>query len=262
MRILRAKQVRKTLRFFRMVYDIAPTYHVLLDGTYIAAHVAQRLDPCDAVIKALQGAVCEFWVPAAVLRELKEIGLTEALKYAEQLRQVGQEEERRQTQEASPQTASESVLQLIGDVNPDGYFVASNDKDLRLALGRLGRVPLLYSNANTTVLEPPSRGSVAGAIRTESSNSSLLSAAAAAEKKRIEKEDRRRARMEAPAPERRKLKAKGPNPLSVKKRKSGVQQSQHQEQRKQKRTRKRAGGAGGGAVPATPAATARSGGAS
>ena len=239
MRILRAKQVRKTLRFYRMVCNIAPTYHVLLDGTYIAAHVAQRLDPCDAVVKALQGAMCEFWVPAAVLRELEALGLAEALKYARQLRQVGKEEEARQVRDATPQTASESVLQLVGERNDDGYFVASNDKDLRLSLGRLGRVPLLYSNVNTTVLEPPSRGGVAGAAREEGSKS-LLSAAAEVEKRRIEKADRRRMREEEPDKERRKLKAKGPNPLSMKKRKGGPEPSQSKQKRI--RSRKRAGG--------------------
>jgi U3 small nucleolar RNA-associated protein 23 len=248
MRILRAKQVRKTLRFFRMVCNIVPTYHVLMDGTYIAAHVAQRLDPTEQLVKALQGASCEFWVPSAVLRELESLGLDEALKYAQQLRQVGWEEEQRQAQLDEPQSASDSVLQIVGAGNADGYLVASNDKALRVELGKLGRVPLLYSNVNTTVLEPPSRGSVAGAAQGEGSKS-LLSAAAEAATHKLQKEERRRARKETPAVnDRRKLKARGPNPLSMKKRKAGADDAKpSQPQQKRLRRRAKGGGGGGGA---------------
>ena len=40
--------------------------------------------------------------------------------------------------------------------NRRNYFVATQDKDLRLAIGRIPGVPLIYLNKVSLVLEPPS----------------------------------------------------------------------------------------------------------
>ena len=55
-------------------------------------------------------------------------------------------------------TSSESVAATGGKVK--GYFVATQDRELRSGLGCIPGVPVLYLNHVTLVLEAPSRASL------------------------------------------------------------------------------------------------------
>ena len=74
MRVNRAKMVRKYLRFFRLVYQISPSYNVLLDGNFIYAALKNNVNIADRLTKMLQGEEFTLYVLQSSLDELRSIG--------------------------------------------------------------------------------------------------------------------------------------------------------------------------------------------
>lgn len=74
MRVNRAKMVRKYLRFFRLVYQISPSYNVLLDGNFIYAALKNNINIADRLAKMLQGEEFTLYVLQSSLDELRTIG--------------------------------------------------------------------------------------------------------------------------------------------------------------------------------------------
>eukprot|EP00937_MAST-01D_sp_MAST-1D-sp2_P006012 g6012.t1 len=224
MRILRAKHVRKTLRFFRMTLGIVPSFRIVLDGTFIVTMVRQKLDPAEAVRKALQNAKCEFFVPASVVRELAAIGakVASAAAYARTLQTIDDAQGGGEDGVA----ASSAIAALAGGANAEKYFVATQDKDLRYELRAGGRTPLMYANHAVVVLEAPvqSRPNHAASASSVAAVVPDVGAATAGTPEQrmladiAQEEAARRRAEEGGGPRKRcKRKAQGPNPLAVRK---------------------------------------------
>ena len=237
MRILRAKQVRKTLRYFRMVLGIVSPYKIIMDGTFIAALVRQKLVPAEALRKLLQNAPCEFVVPASVVRELEALGdaVGSAARYARTHQRSGGSGGGGE----DAKSASADILELAGGANAQHYFVATQDKELRAALRVDGRTPLLYANHAVCVLEAPGYGTKQAASTMED-DKGVLTASELAARREADAEQRRA----EPVPPKRRGQhvAKGPNPLSCKKckGKSGA------DVKPKRKRRRKAGGGGAG----------------
>eukprot|EP00936_MAST-01D_sp_MAST-1D-sp1_P001086 g1086.t1 len=245
MRILRAKHVRKTLRYFRMVLGIVSPYKIIMDGTFIAALVRQKLVPADALRKLLQDAPCEFVVPASVVRELEALGdaVAAAARYARTLQQGGSADGGGE----GAKSASADIIEMAGGANAQHYFVATQDKELRAALRVDGRTPLLYANHAVCVLEPPGYGTKQAASTMEDEKG-ILTASELAARREADAEQRRA----EPVRQKRRGQhvAKGPNPLSCKKRKN--KGGADAKPKRKRRRRSKAGGddAGGAAASA------------
>ncbi|CBN74552.1 conserved unknown protein [Ectocarpus siliculosus] len=54
MRVTRAKQYRKHLRFFRIVYGISAPYKVILDGNFIHGCISSKVDIEKRLTSVLQ----------------------------------------------------------------------------------------------------------------------------------------------------------------------------------------------------------------
>lgn len=180
MRVKRAKLVRKYLRFFKIVYGIQPPYNVILDGNFIFTAIKLKLDIRDRVGKLLQGEEVKYFITQSILDELQSIGSKGkeshdfACKFCEVVNDrhfagVDGTERLRSLLNESCEVLNlllDDPLALIFNLGSDSskkgkkmYFVASQDKDLRTSIGTIAGVPIIYLNAVTFVLEPPSASS-------------------------------------------------------------------------------------------------------
>ena len=74
MRVLRAKSVRKYLRFYRLAFRIASPYNIILDGNFIFSALKLKIDIIDRLQKLLQTSSVKLFVLRSVLDELKSVG--------------------------------------------------------------------------------------------------------------------------------------------------------------------------------------------
>ena len=51
MRVLRAKQIRKTLKFFQITYNVQQPFKIILDGNFIVVCLKMQLDPANSIRK-------------------------------------------------------------------------------------------------------------------------------------------------------------------------------------------------------------------
>mmetsp|Transcript_26347 Transcript_26347/g.43972 ORF Transcript_26347/g.43972 Transcript_26347/m.43972 type:complete len:306 (-) Transcript_26347:1688-2605(-) len=178
MRVLRAKLVRKHLRLYRILFEIAPPdYHVLLDGNFIFTAIKLKIDLRDRLEKLLQGVSVKIYILQSALQELELVG-EKALKAkefakkfceiiddinlvtgenaSERLVAFIDENAKRNTKLATVSTST-STGSILGRYR---YFVATQDQEMRRKLAMTPGVPLIYLNQVTLVLESPSRSTI------------------------------------------------------------------------------------------------------
>ena len=177
MKIIRAKAVRKCLRFFKIVYDIKGPYEIILDGNFMFTAIKLKVDIKDRLQKLLQGEEVRLYVLRSVLVELQQVGAKalSTLEYAKSFCEVIEDsrfqgetpkdraicmmrQQHRDWIAASSSTPSSSSSSSSARIKR--YFIASQDRELRSALGSTPGVPLIYLNKVTLVLEPPSSASL------------------------------------------------------------------------------------------------------
>ena len=110
-KLLRAKEARRTLRFFRLGFGLAPPFSVLVDGNALHASLGAKIDLKHRLCKALQGQAFTMFVPACVLRELRGLGerTVDALAYAEEHCQVVDDDSA-----PDSSTVSDGISSLVG----------------------------------------------------------------------------------------------------------------------------------------------------
>mmetsp|Transcript_1414 Transcript_1414/g.1924 ORF Transcript_1414/g.1924 Transcript_1414/m.1924 type:complete len:250 (-) Transcript_1414:232-981(-) len=241
MRILRAKNIRKQLRFYRINYGIHPPFKVLLDGNFIFSCLKVKMDILDRLIKLLQESRCQLFVPKAVIDELKSLGPKFDASYEFALSQE-------QPADDSPKeniSASDSIEEIIGRTNENKYLVCTQDEELCGKLRKIAGTPIIHVQRALLILEQPSLVTRKGFSQAEKKKTTSLNDQEiemltvlkknAAKKRKIERETLPKKRL--------KKKAKGPNPLSMKKKKSKdnqepnkIPQSAKRKRRKKKKT--------------------------
>jgi len=249
MRILRAKNIRKQLRFYRINYGIHPPYKVLLDGNFIFACLKVKMDVKDRLVKLLQEERCSLFVPRAVLEELQTLGASfeHCYEFAMKL------EHPLDDALSESISASEAIEKIIGDCNSGKYLVASQDEQLWAKLRKVPGVPVVHAQRALLVLAPPSAATAAAAARALNKQGTLNQNEKEIVKSIKAHQAKKRKMEQASEPKvRLKKKAKGPNPLSMKKKKKerhpttkntridgGAQEEKQQQQADEKKRRKR-----------------------
>eukprot|EP01138_Halocafeteria_seosinensis_P006990 gb/GECG01007148.1/.p1 GENE.gb/GECG01007148.1/~~gb/GECG01007148.1/.p1 ORF type:complete len:258 (+),score=43.18 gb/GECG01007148.1/:1-774(+) len=256
MRIKRQKEYRRTLRYYRINFDIKPPYKVLLDGNFIHQCVHVKLPLERQMKKVLDEASVELLVPEAVIRELQSLGdaAKETLRTAKTFKIVPDGE--RPAPPAGAHAAAnseeeqvdphESIQFLVGRKNEDHYLVATQDFRLRTKLRNYGGIPTMYMNQNVIVLEAPSKGSLTKSTKEQESKSGATSQERELVKAITGEEERRRKKKRGP---------KGPNPLSMlppKKQKTEQVTKEGKAKKNRRKTRKSSTSGTEGSSPAEP----------
>ncbi|XP_044268276.1 rRNA-processing protein UTP23 homolog isoform X2 [Tribolium madens] len=115
--------------------------------------------------------------------------------------------------EGKPVVASKCLLSMLGDINPNHYIIATQDRDLQNNVRNKVGVPLLYLHGKTPVLEQPSEITIE-ATKSKAEGLNIT------ERQKIEKLKLESGLVEIETKKVKKKKKKGPNPLSCKKKKS------------------------------------------
>ena len=240
MRAKRTRDARRVARQVRTRFGLLPPFKVLVDGGVVEEALKRRLGALQDVFAKFLGCVATPCVTKCVLNELREQKDTDdrgtfiAARRLQCLRCPC----------TKPVGAHECMRAMVGDSNPEGLFVASQNRELRNALSKVRATPTMFLGKHGLVL-PRLSDAQLGAAAEEHAIAAGLSAV---DKKAVM--DAQRAAAEAAAANERtfKKKAKGPNPLAVKKKVAKPVQQQQQQQAqapaKRKRTRKRRRGGG------------------
>lgn len=156
MRILRAKAVRKHLRFYKLIFNIKAPYHVIVDGNFIFAALKHKFDVKHRLEALLQDDV-QLFILQSSLDELLSVGekAAAAVAYARSCCELIRDS-------SSNQDSRTPIVQFLEGVVREGkrrYFFASQDDVLRSLVKNLPGIPTIYFNKVTLVLEAPSAAS-------------------------------------------------------------------------------------------------------
>ncbi|XP_044948333.1 rRNA-processing protein UTP23 homolog [Hordeum vulgare subsp. vulgare] len=246
MRVKRRSRHRKVVKFYSTCFGFREPYKVLIDGTFVHHLLVHKLLPADDALRELLSAsrAPPLLTSKCVVAELRRLGKShsEAFDAAQLVATASCEHDK-------VVSAVDCILSLVGDKNPEHYFVATQDSGLRAKLREVPCVPVIYGLKNSLFIEQPSVQQRQFAqldeekrIHMEKSEFKKLLKASSEGKTSIngntpgvvEKSKFKRNR------------AKGPNPLSCKKKKPKPQPSAPQNQgpktdgdAKRKRVRKR-----------------------
>ncbi|BDA48221.1 rRNA-processing protein UTP23 homolog [Coccomyxa sp. Obi] len=239
MRRLKHKHTRRAVQFYEINYGFRKPFKVILDGNFVHALRETHMgDPAEILAKLLGGPV-KLYVTRCSLLELQGLGSDFSATYGAAKRagmhlSCGHDD--------AALTTTDCILDNVGKDNPQHYFVATQDKALRVALGNLPGGASVFVNVNGVQLEQPSETQKRAVKEVDDSNMRVqkheLSQQALAELAELQKGPREKSIFK-------RKKSSGPNPLSVKKKKkrpAPVQPSTQQgdaEKPKRKRVRKR-----------------------
>ncbi len=226
---------------------------MLVDGPFLHACLGMGISAIyERVSSVLQGGRVQMLVPPGVVEELEALGenFVQALRYAKSdkcrimktkrqtKKKMAKKEVAERSNAAEEQAVgggvvhvspSDAILELVGDMNEQGYVVATQDESLRRQLGGIPGCPLLYQSRAVIVMEAPSNASKATFERHEREKAGSMASLAESESlilKKFKKEKRNESVARDRGQPRKRLKkvAKAPNPLSCKA--SGAKQKQ------------------------------------
>uniref|UniRef100_M1TD96 Maternal effect embryo arrest 21 n=1 Tax=Dimocarpus longan TaxID=128017 RepID=M1TD96_9ROSI len=149
MRVKKQKRHRKIVRFCTACFGFRQPYKVVLDGTFVHHLIANQVTPADKALSTTLAASVKLFTTKCVIDELKRLGEShsEALHAAHELAIARCEHEKKKSADAC-------IMDVIGEKNPEHFFVATQDVDLRKKLQEVPGVPLVYGLRNTLLLEP------------------------------------------------------------------------------------------------------------
>lgn len=151
MRLKKQKRHRKIVRFYTACFGFRQPFKVLCDGTFVRHLIVNHISPPDNAVSTILGAPVKLLTTRCVLAELKSLGdsYSESLKAAGKLIAARCDHERRKSAEAC-------FVEIIGENNPEHFFVATQDTDLRKKFQEIPGVPVIFGLRNALLLEPPS----------------------------------------------------------------------------------------------------------
>ncbi|KAK4401555.1 hypothetical protein Sango_0896200 [Sesamum angolense] len=227
MRVKKQKRHRRAVRFYTACFGFREPFKILCDGTFVHHLLANRITPADTALANTLGAPVKIFTTRCVLAELRSLGdsYSDSLNAARNLIAARCDHEKRKS-------AVACIMDVIGGKNPEHFFVATQDAELRRS-----------SKRNALFLERPSTFQHEFAKTAEEERSHMTDLEykmLKVKKKRVSTEE---ARDSSDANE-------GPNPLSCKKKKSegntnaasreggNVDNNTRSRSRKRKRSRK------------------------
>ncbi|KAJ8766780.1 hypothetical protein K2173_008334 [Erythroxylum novogranatense] len=180
MKLKKQKRHRRAVRFYTACFGFRQPYKVLCDGTFVHHLIVNDIAPADKALSNILGGPVKLfttrftisffflgfylkmrafasdlqifcWGCRCVLAELKRLGSShaESLQAAYQLLTARCDHE-------SVKSADSCITDIIGENNPEHFFTATQDTDIRKKLQLLPGVPLIFGLRNALFLEPPS----------------------------------------------------------------------------------------------------------
>jgi len=128
MRVKKRSKHRKAVKFYSTCFGFREPYKVLIDGTFVHHLITQRLCPADEALRDLLSAsrTPALFTSKCIVAELRRLGKSHAESFdaAQLLATTNCEHDK-------VVSAVNCVPTLIGDKNPEHFFVATQDADLR-----------------------------------------------------------------------------------------------------------------------------------
>ncbi|XP_059649245.1 uncharacterized protein LOC132295140 [Cornus florida] len=151
MRLKKQKRHRKSVRFYTACFGFREPFKVLCDGTFVHHLLVNRITPADTALTNILSAEVKIFTTRCVLAELNSLGdsYSESLKAARKLMIARCDHERRKS-------AVACIMEVIGEINTEHFFVATQDADLRKKFQEVPGVPVIFGLRNALFLEPPS----------------------------------------------------------------------------------------------------------
>ncbi|KAK2196064.1 bifunctional rRNA-processing protein Fcf1-Utp23/PIN-like domain superfamily [Babesia duncani] len=174
MKVSKLKRVKRTLDFYRHLYDLTEPYKVLIDGSFAFSAVKQKIKLKEQLVKLLNGKV-HAYVTQCILEELREMGneFAEAVGVIEQYQRIkcchgGRESPNNknlQYDEKSPvlkktPNSRRCILAAVSNGNLKGLFIATQDQTLISWLRSSGDIPIIKLSKNNMFLEHPSNEAI------------------------------------------------------------------------------------------------------
>ncbi|KAH7315477.1 hypothetical protein KP509_21G051300 [Ceratopteris richardii] len=151
MRVKKQKINRRTIRFYKTCCGFREPFKVLCDGTFLHYLVAHKMSqPAEHLSRLLSGS-CRPFTTRCVIAELKRLGapFSQALSLAKGL-------DAAKCNHEPLKPAGDCLENLVGERNPEHFFVATQDVELRIKLRQVPAVGIILAQNNFLVLEPPS----------------------------------------------------------------------------------------------------------
>jgi U3 small nucleolar RNA-associated protein 23 len=207
----------------------------LLDGNFIHACLAHKVDLSERISAVLQGEKFKLLVPRTAIIELRALGEEFAAAYNYAVKHC-QSVTEHVAGSASP---AEQIDALIGTDNPDKYVVASQDEELRLKLRQVPGCPLMFLSKTVLLMEQVSGKTKAAFEKLERTKTGVTDEESEAlhSIKRAAQEEQAAAADSRPA-KRLKKRAGAPNPLSCLPKK-GAKAAKPKEDKTKRRKRKK-----------------------
>ncbi|KAJ6395488.1 hypothetical protein OIU77_020689 [Salix suchowensis] len=179
MRVKKQKRHRRAVRFYTACFGVRQPYKVLCDGTFIHHLIVHNIAPADTAISNILGGSVKLFTTRCVLAELKRLGksYSESLQAANRLMIARCDHEQIKNAEGC-------IVEIIGENNPDHFFVGTQDTDMRKKFQEVPGVPLIFGLRNALFLEPPSAFQRQFAKNSEEERSHMTEKEAALLKKR------------------------------------------------------------------------------
>ncbi|KAE8648473.1 rRNA-processing protein UTP23 homolog isoform X1 [Cucumis sativus] len=151
MRIKKQKRQRRAVRFYTTCCGFRPPFKIFCDGTFVNHLLSNQIMPADEAVAKTVGDRVKLFTTRCVLLELKALGqsYSGAFEAASQLFTARCDHEKRKSAEAC-------ILDVIGESNPEHFFVATQDTNLRKQLQQIPGVPLIFGLRNALFMEQPS----------------------------------------------------------------------------------------------------------
>ncbi|XP_015055106.1 rRNA-processing protein UTP23 homolog [Solanum pennellii] len=149
MRVKKQKRHRRAVTFYKACFGFREPFKIFCDGTFVNHVVNNGITP-DTALQNILGARVKLFVTRCVLAELKSIDKFEALNAAKNLCIVAR------CRHDRPKSAEYCITEVIGENNPEHFFVATQDADLRASLQKIPGVPVIFALRNALFLEQPS----------------------------------------------------------------------------------------------------------
>ncbi|KAI8010417.1 rRNA-processing protein utp23 [Camellia lanceoleosa] len=151
MRLKKQKRHRKVVRFYTACFGFREPFKVLCDGTFVHHLHVNSITPANTALSSILNATVKIFTTRCVLAELKSLGesYSKSLKAAGNLFTARCDHEKRKS-------AVACIMEIIGEDNPEHFFVATQDADLRKNLREVPGVPVVFALRNALLLVPPS----------------------------------------------------------------------------------------------------------
>ncbi|KAK1444903.1 hypothetical protein BgAZ_108090 [Babesia gibsoni] len=156
MKASKHKRTKRTLDYYRQLYELTEPYRVLVDGSFAFSALKHRIHVKEQLQQLLGGST-HAYVTSCILNELRDMG--EDTSGASVILKRYQRLSCNHAESDKGPNARRCILSAISKNNQQKLFVATQDQTLIGWLRKTGDVPIIKLNNNVVFLEHPTKGS-------------------------------------------------------------------------------------------------------